>query len=250
MFRHAKLDVQEDKVRIVAMITQRALIALRVVALVGLVAGCSPTGSTQSPAVDPKPAPNTKSAPGPDPNGPGPAPQKPASEAPKSDPPKQDQEAPKTETAQKDDGRDKKPNNPDRIYQLNDLQIVKIKVGKNTFKTWVMDTMPKQEEGLMHISDAEIKIDEAMIFVYNQPREMSFWMRNTKIPLDIAFVGGDKVILNVATMKPFDESLVPSKGPAQYAIEFKTGTCKKLGIKAGMKVDIPKDLKLIGDEQS
>lgn len=78
-----------------------------------------------------------------------------------------------------------------------------------------------------------------MIFVYNEPFEMSFWMRNTLVDLDIAYVASNKNIIRTVTMKRLDETGIPSKGDAQYAIEFKANLLRKLGIKPGMKVEMP-----------
>lgn len=144
----------------------------------------------------------------------------------------------------KQDDRRKKPFNSDRRFQLNDLEIINIKINGKTYKTWVMDTPGKLEEGMMYVFDKDVMEDEAMIFIYNESQELNFWMRNTRIPLDIAYVTPKKVIHHQASMKAYDESPVPSRGPVQYAIEFKVGVLKKHGIKTGMKVDMPDGLKL------
>lgn len=130
-----------------------------------------------------------------------------------------------------------------RDHQLKDLERVKITIGEHTFNTWVMDTNSKRMEGMMWVENSDFTEKDAMIFVYNEAFEMNFWMRNTLVDLDIAYVRSDKVIRSIATMKRLDESLVPSRGAAQYAIEFKAGLLKKLGIKAGMKVQMPATLK-------
>ena len=140
-------------------------------------------------------------------------------------------------------GQRKFRENPNRLYQLGELQVVEVKIGQNKFNTFVMDTMSKQQEGMMHLDDQDTKESDAMIFVYPSSRIMSFWMRNTRVPLDIAFVNEKKVIVNVETMKPFDENSTFSKSSAIYAIEFKAGVCKKLGIKSGMKVEIKPEVK-------
>jgi hypothetical protein len=137
---------------------------------------------------------------------------------------------------------------PQRQFQLGDLEKVTIEVGGEKFDTWVMDTLPKMQEGLMFVQDEDIDKDEAMIFVYPEPQPMSFWMRNTFIPLDIIYVSEDKKILNSYTMIPLDErpNQYPSQGSAKYAIEFEEGAIERLDLKPGMIVTIPDSVQYKG----
>jgi len=132
-----------------------------------------------------------------------------------------------------------KPINENRLYQLNELEQVKLRINGHTIKAWVMNTSGKLQEGMMHLNQGDVADDEGMIFVYPEPRQMDFWMRNTRIGLDIAFVDAQKRILNVATMKPFDDNTTPSRGAAVYAIEVKQGIFKRIGARAGQKVELP-----------
>ncbi|MBS1705651.1 MAG: DUF192 domain-containing protein [Armatimonadetes bacterium] len=131
----------------------------------------------------------------------------------------------------------------ERVYQLDELEVVEIKIGANKFKAWVMDTAAKREEGMMFVENADFKDEECMIFVFKQAQELSFWMHNTLVDLDIAYVGADKKIVRAVTMKALDETGVPSYGKSQYAIEFRGGLFKKLGIAKGMAVTIPNTVK-------
>jgi uncharacterized membrane protein (UPF0127 family) len=79
--------------------------------------------------------------------------------------------------------------------------------------------------------------NEGMLFVYKEPQEMSFWMRNTFIPLDIAFVDADGIILNIHQAKPLDDSIhYRSAGAAKYVIETNQGWFSRNGIRPGDKV--------------
>ena len=79
--------------------------------------------------------------------------------------------------------------------------------------------------------------DEGMLFVFEYPQLLSFWMKNTYLPLDIAFVASDGSILNILQMKPLDEGpRYLSQGQALYAIEANAGWFQRQGIKAGDKV--------------
>lgn len=136
-----------------------------------------------------------------------------------------------------------KPANPNRIYQLTDLEKVKIKINEHEFMAWVMDTNSKRQEGMMFLKNEDFKDNEAMIFVFKEPQPLSFWMRNTLVDLDIAYVSDRKRIINTTTMKALDETGRPSNAPAKYAIEFRAGLLRKLGIRAGMTVQIPDSVK-------
>jgi uncharacterized membrane protein (UPF0127 family) len=111
----------------------------------------------------------------------------------------------------------------------------KIVVGKTPLRVEVADTLEKQERGLMFRQS--MPENEGMLFVYKEPQEMSFWMRNTFIPLDIAFVGADGIILNIHQARPLDESvLYRSAGSAKYVIETNQGWFSRHGIRPGDRV--------------
>lgn len=133
--------------------------------------------------------------------------------------------------------------NPDRIYQLKDLKTATITAGAKKIKVWIMNTPTKRNEGMMFLTDKDVRMDQGMLFVFASPQPLGFWMRNTLIPLDIAYADKTGKILNTAQMKALDESNVPSKGASLYALEMKKGAFKKLGIKAGMKLGIPKTIR-------
>lgn len=136
-------------------------------------------------------------------------------------------------------------NNPNRMFQVDDLQRVKIKVnGKHEFDAWVMDTELKRQEGMMFLEDQDFKKTDAMVFVFRDAQPLKFWMRNTLVPLDIMYVNERKAIIKTYTMKARDEVTdYSSNGNAKYAIEFKAGIFKELGIKSGQKVEIPDSVK-------
>ncbi|MFQ3587215.1 MAG: DUF192 domain-containing protein [Fimbriimonadaceae bacterium] len=129
--------------------------------------------------------------------------------------------------------------NPNRLYQLRELEVVTLKFRDRSIKAWVMDTIPKRMEGMMFLRDADVPDDHGMIFVFPEPEPLSFWMRNTLIDLDIAYIDERGRTLNVARMKALDETGVPSAGRAKYALEMKAGAFRRLGIQAGTVFQIP-----------
>ncbi len=133
--------------------------------------------------------------------------------------------------------------NPKRLYQLGELSVTKIKIGSHKFDSWVMDTDMKRAEGMMFLENKDFLDTDSMTFVYNEPFVMNFWMRNTLVDLDIAFVDKKFSIVRVTTMKKLDESQVSSNKSALYAIEFRAGLLKKKGITAGMRVEFSDDIK-------
>ena len=77
-----------------------------------------------------------------------------------------------------------------------------------------------------------------MIFVYKKPHVMHFWMRNTYIPLSIAFVDEKNTIFGIYSMKPYDDRIISSHIKALYAIEANRGWFKKNYIFARSKIRI------------
>ena len=101
----------------------------------------------------------------------------------------------------------------------------------------VAATPERRALGLMH--RFSLQPDHGMIFVFERPEPQGFWMKNTFIPLSIAFIAADGRIINVDEMQPHDESTHQSRGPALYAIEMRKGWFTERGIRSG---DIVKGL--------
>jgi uncharacterized membrane protein (UPF0127 family) len=76
-----------------------------------------------------------------------------------------------------------------------------------------------------------------MLFVFDAPQPLTFWMKDTYVPLSIAFIGADGRILNIEDMAPQTESPHNSRGPAMFALEMKKGWFAQFQIAAGDRVD-------------
>lgn len=135
--------------------------------------------------------------------------------------------------------------NPFRRYQLKDLDKAAVTIdGKHKLTLWVMDTEAKRQEGMMFLEESDYTEQQGMVFVFKDAEPLSFWMKNTKVPLDIAYLGQDKKVIQTYTMSAFDTtSDYSSHGSAMYAIEVKSGLWKKLGVKVGSKFEIPATVK-------
>ena len=76
-----------------------------------------------------------------------------------------------------------------------------------------------------------------MLFVFAQPRQQCFWMKNTLLPLTAAFVADDGTIVNLADMKPQSTDSHCSTKPVRYVLEMNQGWFAQRGIRAGAKLD-------------
>jgi uncharacterized membrane protein (UPF0127 family) len=116
-----------------------------------------------------------------------------------------------------------------------ELPATPLTIGKAKLIAEVAATPDQRTTGLMH--RFSLKPDHGMIFVFDRAEPLSFYMRNTYIPLSIAFIGSDGRIINIADMAPRDESLHWSSGPAQYALEMRKGWFADRGIQPGDRVE-------------
>jgi len=115
-----------------------------------------------------------------------------------------------------------------------ELPATTLTIGKQKVVAEVAATTEQRTTGLMY--RFSLKPDHGMIFVFEKAEPQSFWMKNTFIPLSIAFIGSDGRILNVADMAPQDERTHWSNGPAQYALEMRKGWFAERGIGPGDRV--------------
>jgi uncharacterized membrane protein (UPF0127 family) len=107
-------------------------------------------------------------------------------------------------------------------------------IGKQKVTVEVVDTPDKRATGLMN--RFSLQTDHGMLFVFDQPQPLAFWMKNTYIPLSIAFLDAEGTILNIEDMQPQDVSTHWSRGLALYAIEMRQGWFAGKGITPGVKV--------------
>jgi uncharacterized membrane protein (UPF0127 family) len=98
-------------------------------------------------------------------------------------------------------------------------------------KVDVADTEPKRELGLMN--RRKLDPDAGMLFTWQQPVLDSFWMKNTLIPLSIAFIGVDGTIQELQDMAPQTETLHTPAQPYLYALEVNQGFFRQNGITVG-----------------
>ncbi len=111
---------------------------------------------------------------------------------------------------------------------------IALTIDGKTLTTEVVATNQGREGGLMYRDS--LAEDGAMLFVFPSDQPLSFWMRNTRIPLAVAFLSADGTILNIEQMQPLDETNIHSSaGQARYALETNPGWFTANGITAGMR---------------
>ncbi|MBI2560412.1 MAG: DUF192 domain-containing protein [Planctomycetes bacterium] len=117
---------------------------------------------------------------------------------------------------------------------------LRLTVGEKEIHVEVADTPEKQEKGLM--SRDKLEKDHGMLFVFPEETYLSFWMKDTKIPLSIAFIKSDGWIAQIEYMKPYSLEPHNSEMRVKYALEMNDGWFKENNIKIGDKIKIQSSL--------
>lgn len=119
------------------------------------------------------------------------------------------------------------------------LETAVLTVGGHEVRAEIARTPAEMSRGLMY--RRALGRDRGMLFAYETPRTLSFWMKNTRIPLDIAFLDDEGRILQIEGMRPYDEaSRTVSREPARYALEMNRGWFAANGVGVGDIVKIPR----------
>jgi len=121
----------------------------------------------------------------------------------------------------------------------NTLPEVTLEIRHHRITAEVAATELTRTNGLMY--RRMLPENRGMLFVFPYVSEQSFWMKNTYVPLSIAFIDEAGVIVSIADMKPLTTDPHPSLKPAKYALEVNLGWFAKRGIKPGAKVEGLKD---------
>jgi uncharacterized protein len=98
-------------------------------------------------------------------------------------------------------------------------------------------TDTERERGLM--GRTALAEDAGMLFVFDREQQLSFWMKDTLIPLSIAYINESGRIVDIQDMQPLDETPHPSTEPAKYALEVNQDFFNEHGIEVGNKVSLP-----------
>jgi uncharacterized protein len=114
------------------------------------------------------------------------------------------------------------------------LPRIPITAGIHVIQAEVANTFSTRMQGLMFRKS--MAANHGMLFVFPNVETHCMWMRNTYLPLSVAFIDTDGVILNIADMQPLNETSHCAAGPARYALEMNQGWFTSKGIKAGARL--------------
>jgi uncharacterized membrane protein (UPF0127 family) len=120
---------------------------------------------------------------------------------------------------------------------IQPLEIV-TRTGVQVFSVEMATTEQEKETGLMHRK--ELADGKGMLFDFSPEQQISMWMKNTYIPLDMIFIRADGRILRIAeNTEPMSTKIISSGGLAKAVLEVIAGTAKKYGIQPGDRVAHP-----------
>lgn len=114
------------------------------------------------------------------------------------------------------------------------LPTIQLTAGMYVIQAEVAQTSSEQTIGLMYRQT--MGINEGMLFIYDSPKVHCFWMRNTLLPLTIAFIADDGSIVNLKDMQPKTETPHCSAKTVRYALEMNQGWFDKRSLKPGFKL--------------
>ncbi len=101
-------------------------------------------------------------------------------------------------------------------------------------------TTEQRQLGLMHRT--EMAEDAGMLFLFPNDVRTGFWMRNTNIPLDIAYIGADGRVQEIRAAKPLDETVLTPAAPYRYVLEVNQGWFQRHNLGVGAQVTLPPNL--------
>jgi hypothetical protein len=114
------------------------------------------------------------------------------------------------------------------------MPVVELTAGFHRIEAEVAATTENRMVGLMN--RRSMPAQRGMVFAFTQENTHCMWMRNTYLPLSVAFIDADGVIINIEDMQPQTETSHCSKKPARYALEMNQGWFAQRGIKPGARL--------------
>ncbi len=126
--------------------------------------------------------------------------------------------------------------------------LIPISINGKKIRVEVVRAEAEKEKGLMFRD--HLGPDEGMLFVSEAEEMLSFWMKNTRIPLSIAFIDKKGMIVDIQDMEPFSLEGHVSRFPAKYALEMNRGWFQRNGVRVGSTVKIPEPGKKSGSKHS
>jgi uncharacterized membrane protein (UPF0127 family) len=125
------------------------------------------------------------------------------------------------------------------------LPTATIRVGDTPLVVEVADTKEEQAKGMM--LRTHLAPDEAMLFVFPRDSNLAFWMKDTPVDLDLAYIRSDGTITQTERMKAFNLESVYSREPVRFALEVPAGWLERHGVGVGTTVAVPPEVMGAGD---
>ncbi len=122
----------------------------------------------------------------------------------------------------------------------SDLPTTRMQIGQAMFTLEIAADPDQRATGLMHRES--MPDDHGMIFVFPDDQGRRFWMKNTKIPLDILFIRSDGQVVSIQQMEP-DTGEAQTSRLVRYAIELNQGAARRAGVKEGDVLELPREVR-------
>jgi hypothetical protein len=135
---------------------------------------------------------------------------------------------------------------PTEPNELDKLGTAEMTIKGRRFELWIANESEERNKGLMFVTAEQMRpvsadVERGMIFEFPRNETTSFWMKNTIIPLDIAYVTSEGRVVKTYTMAPLDDryNAYPPGAPYRYAIEVNGNRFVELGLSVGDVVELP-----------
>jgi len=123
-------------------------------------------------------------------------------------------------------------------FSADQMEKLPLTISGHTIIVEIAQTPHQRKIGLMYRKS--LPENQGMLFVYRNIGQRTFWMKNTFIPLSIAFIDTKGIITEIVDMTPLSEQIIGSTYAVRYALEVNQGLFKKLGISTGDQIKFPK----------
>ena len=126
------------------------------------------------------------------------------------------------------------------VHEYSERQSFKtrfpIRIDQQSVSVRVAARFAERARGLMLCK--QLEPDEGMLFVFSVAEKLSFWMKDTPLPLDVGFFDSNGILFEVRSLAPFDETVIQSTQPGHYALEVSQGWFSRHQVKPGARLDL------------